>query len=109
MADPTPKDYERANAIAAAYIDPEGFAEKIVYDPGDINSQQDIRYLIDRHAHTIAVALAAQRERDAGAVEAVGERHADLRGEEVPRRVASIAATYLRSGYEAADVRKADA
>lgn len=108
MPDPTDKDYERARAIAAAYIDPDEFAEKVVYDPGDINSQKDIRYLIDQHAHTIAVALADQRARDAAAVDAAGEAHAGICGEDVPRRMASIAATYLRSGYEADDIRKSE-
>lgn len=106
MADPTPKDYERAHAIAAAYIDPDNFSDQVVSDPGDEAAQQNVIYLIDQHAHTIAVALAAQRERDAEAVEAAGEAHADLAGDDVPRRVAAIAAGYLRSGHGAADIRK---
>ena len=48
----------------------------------------------------------AEREQCAQAVEAAGERHADLTGDDVPRRVTSLAATYLRSGYDAATIRR---
>jgi hypothetical protein len=74
MPDPTPQERERAEAIASAYIDPTNFADAVVSDPGDEAAQQNVRYLIDQHAATIATAFAEQRERDAQRIDYLYDR-----------------------------------
>lgn len=96
---PTPQDHERAlNPKREANI------RKWIADGA---AAIGVCALMEEVDH-LRTALAEQRERDADAMEAAGERHHDLTGDDVPRRLASIAAAYLRSGYDAAAIRRGE-
>lgn len=94
MPDPTPQEQERARAIA--------------YDCLGVSKSPVGIALHAEVSGKIAAALAEQRERDADTVEAAGACHANLLGDDVPQRMAVIAATYLRSGYDADEVRRSN-
>jgi hypothetical protein len=61
--------------VAANYIDPENFLDQLVEDPGDINAQKNIAYLIDQHTTAIlALAQRIQREAVEACCDAIEDR-----------------------------------
>lgn len=103
-ADPTHQDYERARVIAGTcrYMRTEEHTTPCDGTGGRLCRECERGY-------AIAHALVDQRKRDAEAVEAAGDKHANLIGKDVPQRMAHIAALYLRSGYDADAIRREDA
>lgn len=88
------RDLEQAcREVAANYIDPENFLDQLVEDPGDINAQKNIAYLIDQHTTAIlSLAQRIQREERAEC----GQIAKDIYMRGVPPGNCAVAAEMIR-------------